>query len=160
MLVLGLVLAAGCTSPADTLPQGKALAWDELEGCASTQASERNEVVQSQDELDALWASSCSGAGPGVPQLVGSGQGEAPRVDFARHTVLAVFWGQKSTGGYSTEVVNITEASDHIAVRVARDSPGPACAVAQVVTYPAYLATTEKLAKAVHFAFVDRTVPC
>jgi len=156
---LALLLLAGCTttpaprgsngtSSTGTPPASSAsLAFDRVDGCASSRSSEQQVVARSQADFDAMWRASC-------------GPNPEPSVDFAGRTVLAYFWGEKRTGGFSTEVVNVTDSGAQVEVRVARDSPGPGCATAQIVTHPADVVSIPATSKPVTFTFVDRTVPC
>ncbi|MCA1814653.1 MAG: protease complex subunit PrcB family protein [Halobacteriales archaeon] len=153
--VLAALLLAGCATPAPPGANGTnggtgstaLLDVARIEGCASQQAAERSDVINSQGALQELWGRSCGG-------------GQAPSVDFARRTVVAYFWGEKRTGGYSTEVVNASDDGARIVVRVARDTPGPACYNAQIITHPADLASIPSTSKPVVFDTVDRTMPC
>jgi hypothetical protein len=54
-------------------------------------------------------------------------------------TYVAITRGQKPNSGYGTEVVSITEYSDHIIVKVRHRNPEPGKMYAQVITYPATL---------------------
>lgn len=154
-LGLAAMLLAGCAAPAGRDAPGAggssaspaALDVQRLDGCASREAAQRSDVVAGQAALQELWNRSCGG-------------GPAPVVDFAQRTVVAYFWGQKPTGGFRVEILNATAAGGTVTVRVARDAPGAGCVNAQVVTYPAGLATIPRTAASIGFDAVDRTVPC
>lgn len=51
-------------------------------------------------------------------------------------TAVAVFAGQKRTGGYSVEFTNMQETSDAIIVTYRINKPAPNLRVAQVITAP------------------------
>lgn len=150
LLAAGLLLA-GCAAPGKpttgTGSGSTALDVRHLDGCASGETREHSEVVAGRAALQDLWNRSCGG-------------GPAPDVDFAQRTVVAYFWGQKATSGYSVELLNATDDGGSVTVRVARDAPGPSCFNAQLITYPADVATIPMTAEAVTFATLDRTVPC
>ena len=158
LAVLSLLLA-GCATPerTGTAPgpdEGRALSFTPMDECGSTQASELNTVVQGQQEWEQLWERSCRG-GP-----LDAEDQPPPEVDFARSSVVASFWGEKSTGGYSVRILAITEMDDHVLIEVERAAPPPTCPVIQVLTYPHAMARSEKLTKAARFSFQDIVTEC
>lgn len=76
-----------------------------------------------------------------------------PDVDFSQKTVLAVFLGKKTSGGYSTKVVRVVEISDAIMVYVQEITSGRGCTSAAVITYPGDIVTIQKTQKPVEFVF-------
>jgi hypothetical protein len=62
-------------------------------------------------------------------------------VDFDNSTVVAIFAGERPSGGYSVEVLEISNESAPGKPKLARlqyrvDSPAPHMAVIQALTYP------------------------
>ena len=60
----------------------------------------------------------------------------APRVDFQRETVVALFVGRKSTGGYSVDVRQVSEENGELYIDVAFSSPAPGAITTQALTSP------------------------
>ena len=61
---------------------------------------------------------------------------DAPIIDFAERMVIVAAMGQRMTAGFNIEVEDVFETDGTLTVRVAKTSPSPTCAVAQVVTAP------------------------
>ena len=74
-----------------------------------------------------------------------------PQIDFSSSTAIAVFMGQKNTGGYSIEIVKILDAGDNVVVYVKETKPWPGSIVTQALTQPYHIVKTEKLTKPVVF---------
>src|SRR3990167_10377927 len=64
-------------------------------------------------------------------------------IDFNQNTIIAVFAGPKSTGGYSIQVEKITDPGQNIVVNVRETSPGTNCLVTQALTDPRQIIKTE-----------------
>lgn len=75
--------------------------------------------------------------GPDSPQAF------AP-VDFTRYTVIAVFAGEKNSGGYSVDISRVVERENGLVVSVREYVPGQGCIVTQAVTYPYQIAIIPK----------------
>ena len=76
---------------------------------------------------------------------------EPPAIDFSRSTVIAVFLGTRSTGGYTIEIKDIAETDDEVTVYVEETSPGPGENVIMAVTQPYHIVKTKKITKEVIF---------
>lgn len=59
-----------------------------------------------------------------------------PRVDFQRETVVAIFLGTKSTGGYSVSVQQVSEENGELYLDVVQGSPAPGAITTQALTSP------------------------
>lgn len=70
---------------------------------------EGNVVVKTQAELNSLYS-----------QL---GIGTAPVVDFSKQAVIALFMGQKNSGGYSIGIENVTDDGKSVTVTIKKKSP-------------------------------------
>ena len=82
--------------------------------------------------------------------------GAAPVVDFRSETVVAIFAGQKPTGGYSVRVEKVTEESrpgqsSRATVHYRVMAPPADAMLIQVLTYPYTLIRVEKKLDAVDF---------
>jgi hypothetical protein len=62
--------------------------------------------------------------------------GERPPVDFTRDVVVAVAGGQRSTGGYSIAVDQVTRSGAGVSVDVVQTTPGAGCIMSQALTQP------------------------
>ena len=56
--------------------------------------------------------------------------------DAGEGTYLAVFWGEKPTGGYTVEVLSARPEGSRMVVRLALEEPPPDAMVSQALTYP------------------------
>lgn len=81
-------------------------------------------------------------------------------IDFSRDMVIAVFQGEKSTGGYSIEIDRIIEKENSIEVSVLETSPGPGCMVTQAFTSPYHVVKIKKSDKEVKFKIAEAVNDC
>ena len=56
--------------------------------------------------------------------------------DAGEGTYLAVFWGEKPTGGYSVEITSARVEGDRVTIRISLKDPPPDAMVTQALTYP------------------------
>lgn len=76
---------------------------------------------------------------------------EIPEVDFASEMVIAVFMGEKSSGGYDVEIVEILETEDTLEVTISETEPGDDDMVTMALTYPEHIISLENIDKEVNF---------
>lgn len=76
--------------------------------------------------------------------------------DSGEGTYLAVFWGQKPTGGYSLGVDSARGEGEGITVRLALKKPPEDAIVTQALTYPYAVAVVRGVDAGQDFAFVDQ----
>ncbi|MBF2053670.1 MAG: protease complex subunit PrcB family protein [Candidatus Sericytochromatia bacterium] len=115
------VMAAGSSNT------GSSVSFESLSNRNSRRMSAGTEVVQSAEAWATLWSAHN-----------GSSE-EQPEVDFSRQSVLAVFAGEKPTGGYSIRITGIQQQGRSLVVSYSEASPGPDAMVTQVITAPAHL---------------------
>lgn len=84
----------------------------------------------------------------------------APIVDFNNDMVIAVFQGEKNTGGYSIEINRIIEKEKVIEVSVLETFPGRACMVTQALTSPYHVVKLAKSDKEVKFNVTEMMNNC
>ena len=72
-------------------------------------------------------------------------------IDFDESTIIAVFMGQQSTGGYEVEIKKIVEGADQITVTFESTEPSEDEMVAQVITSPYHMVKIDQAEKAVVF---------
>lgn len=83
-------------------------------------------IIQNQAELDDI--------------LKSVNSEKETKVDFKNSQAIALFLGQKNTGGYSISVENVEETSDEIIVKVKSTSPKPGEVATMALTNPYYVA--------------------
>lgn len=86
--------------------------------------------------------------------------GEFPEIDFEEYILIAVFQGQKPSGGYSIEIAVIEEFSDFIQVGVVEKSPGDGCAVTEALTSPYHIVQIEQTEKPIRFSHTRQVIEC
>jgi PrcB C-terminal len=101
-------------------------------------------VIETVNEWSELWNSHVSGSIP--PKA-------PPSIDFQTEMIVAVFSGEKMTGGYDVEIIKIEEAHQtHVLSVTIRDSkPPPDALVSQALTQPFHIVKLKKVELAVTF---------
>jgi hypothetical protein len=84
-------------------------------------------LVADQGSLLTLW-NRAHGHQLTVPNL--------PPIDFERETVVALFAGEKSSGGYGVSVSSVTEQNGELYVDVTFSTPAPGSLTTQALTSP------------------------
>ncbi|NQY29574.1 MAG: protease complex subunit PrcB family protein [Flavobacteriaceae bacterium] len=59
-----------------------------------------------------------------------------PKVDFSKETIIAVFMGEKTTGGFSVTIENVKEENKKLIVKIKETKPGPKDMVTMAITQP------------------------
>ncbi len=111
------------------VPAPNQLIWETIaQGSQATSVREpRYELVQNRDQLIGLWAAAHSG------QLQ---QPALPEFFPERETVVAIFLGTRSTGGYAVAVTGVVEERGELYVDVQLTEPGRGDITTQVITSP------------------------
>lgn len=78
-------------------------------------------------------------------------QPEKPPVDFDREMVIAVFLGDRSTGGFAIEITRIKQRVDGLHVRIEETAPPQDALVTQGFTSPYHLVRIGRLDRPVTF---------
>jgi len=84
-------------------------------------------LVNSQDQLTNLWYQA-NGTQLQVPAV--------PKLDFSRETVVAIFDGQKPTGGYGLDVRSVSVENGELYVDLVKTSPSAGAITTQALTSP------------------------
>ena len=94
-----------------------------------TQTEEKNYIIKNEDE----WQY--------VKDLIKntSSQQISSDIDFNKNIVIATFQGQKGSGGYSIEIIKVTESEDTVEVTILQTSPGATCGTTTVITSPYHI---------------------
>ncbi len=103
----------------------------------------RNYVIKNEDEWKNLWVNIHSGVLIEPPPQT--------QIDFSNYSVIAVFMGEKNTGGYSIEIDKIYHEGDKIVVYINESTPAPDMMVTQALTQPYHIVKVERIDKEVIF---------
>lgn len=76
--------------------------------------------------------------------------------DFKKQTVVAVFLGAKSTGGWSVEIGEAKVKKDEATISVLVTKPGPGTIVTQAFTYPFAVRAFPALPAKVRLEFAEQ----
>jgi PrcB C-terminal len=98
-----------------------------------TERSQR--VVRTQAEWEKLWAQVHANE---VPPAA------APKIDWSREMVLAVFMGERSTGGYRVAIRGVKTGEKEIVVEVEETAPPPDAITVQSLTQPYHLVVVKR----------------
>ena len=61
---------------------------------------------------------------------------DVPKIDFAKQRVVAVFLGQRNSGGYAIKIKNVTEKDNKVYVELEKASPKTGENVTMAITNP------------------------
>lgn len=85
-------------------------------------------VIKEQKELEETFNYVNKSRKPGFPI--------PDKINFSRETIVAIFMGQKNTGGYSVSVAKVEEQENKIKIFVTEESPGKNDMVTMAITQP------------------------
>lgn len=87
----------------------------------------RYQLITNQQQLTSLWALAHASQLQPPP---------APRADFQRETLVAIFMGQQPTGGYGVEVVRVSEEGGDLYLDTRFTQPAAGAITTQALTSP------------------------
>jgi hypothetical protein len=87
-------------------------------------------VVRSQSEWVALW---------GRHMRTRTAPPPPPAIDFSQEMVVALFLGERPTGGYEIEVTRVERTDTGLSIRFRVKKPEPGAMLMQVLTQPFHL---------------------
>lgn len=93
-------------------------------------------VIESQDEWEEFWSRHTSVHLPAP---------NAPEVDFSKEMVVAVFSGEKPTGGYSIEIIEAKPTEDEVSVYYEETPPEPGQPVTEALTQPFHIVKINRI---------------
>ena len=129
--LLALLLCAACKSHAPAAGEkgpGNALPFETLvQGYQSGVHTADALLVVDEQHWAELWKRHANWRIPAA---------SAPAVDFKKHSVLAVFAGDRPSGGYGLEVRWIAPEKDVLSVRAHVKAPAPGALVPMSLTQP------------------------
>src|SRR5690606_4713919 len=117
------------TDQAAFRPAPDQLTWETLaRGNQATGVEDRRfQLITNQQQLTSIWAQAHA------TQLQPP---STPRVGFGRETLVAIFLGQQSTGGYGVEVVRVAEERGELYLDVRFTEPAAGAITSQALTSP------------------------
>ncbi len=132
ILLLTLIVAGCAASPSpaptdiDTVDKG------EYSGIETREQL----IIKSQTEWQEFWNEHAS---------VHASMPEFPEVNFSQEIVIAVFSGEKPSGGYSIEIIEISLAENQTTVLYEELSPRPEQLVTEALTQPFHIAKIDRI---------------
>ncbi len=111
----------------------------------------RRTVIAEQAGWDAWWDEITTHVMPKPP---------APTIDFTTRMVIAAAMGEQRGGGYSIDVLEVSEASDDLYVVVQESIPGVQCITHDAITSPAVAVSVPRSAGRVLFVEREIVYPC
>lgn len=117
-----------------------------VSGFNSSVTERKNYLITSSTQLSELWKMFATNSKP-------------PVVDFVSSNVIAVFAGQKPTGGYSISVSKIKD-SDTRTVTVLLSRPDKNCVLTQALTAPYQIIKIPKSTLPLDHTDISTTTPC
>jgi hypothetical protein len=147
LLALCLPVMTACADPqsAPALPLRSV-----SKGAFSGITDVRQEVIRDKEAFAKVWDELQARSRP-RPSL--------PEIDFAREMLVLVTLGQRRTGGFSIEVVNVEVRQDRLRVGVRRQNPAPGAMVIEVLTSPFHLVAVPKSDLRPEFVEIGNTKP-
>ncbi len=119
------------------------------DGPVSPLREAKNFIIVSTEEWRDMWL-----------YVHGSQVAPLPAVDFSRYVVLALFLGEKSSGGHSLDIVGMRSVGDSLIVSVDELSPGEGCSVFAGVTTPFTFVAVKKFTGSFATEVAQRVVQC
>lgn len=140
-LALLSLVAAGCTASTKEEISFTVVAEGDT---AADYPDQQGVVIASQSDWEMLWEQLHRYTIP-RPAL--------PEVDLMQHTLLAVFAGEKRSGGYTIQVERIIQTDQAVTVHVTETAPGPEDITTALITYPYQVVKIPHTSLPVHFDF-------
>jgi len=129
IIVLAMMACAtpsgGETAPCRTVARGA------LSGITRA----RQEVIKDKTGWEKTWAQHSRNEGA---------RGKIPEIDFTKEMVVLVTMGQKNTGGYAIDIVQVEAADKRLKISVSRKSPPRGAMVTQALTAPFHFVAVPK----------------
>jgi len=102
----------------------------------------KNVVIRTQDEWAKLWNKYTSTRIP---------HPEAPVIALTENIILAVFMGEKASGGFAIEITRVEKCGGELVVFFSEVEPSPGTVVAAVLTQPYHIIKIEKIGLQIKF---------
>lgn len=107
--------------------------------------------IRDEESWQALWQRMMASHSPTPPR---------PAVNFDREMLLGAFMGQRSSSGYTIEIVSVRDLGESLQAIVVRTSPGAECMGLGVMTAPADVVRVDRVGKPVRWETRDPVRRC
>jgi hypothetical protein len=114
--------------------------FSELKGVICNFKEKDNFIIKTQSDWENLWKKA-------FPEQ------EIPRIDFDKKMVVAIFSGEKQTGGYEINIKEINYEKDKIIVKISESTPSKDAFVITAITSPFHIKVINKSDLPVEFIF-------
>ncbi|MEW6327441.1 MAG: protease complex subunit PrcB family protein [Thermodesulfobacteriota bacterium] len=132
MIVAVISIGQGCfVLSGSTEKTGELKIKKDWKGYQSGHTKPAKLVIRTEDEWERVWAQV---GGPQIPKP------ELPEVNFETEIVIAVFMGERQTGGYGIEIRRVVRRQEEIIVHVEERHPRPDSLVTMALTQPYHIA--------------------
>jgi len=118
---------------------------------SSVSASPGFSIITSESEWAALWSRL---------HILWETPPPLTFVNFSEEMVIAFFQGERGTGGYSVEIVEIYETDDSLVAVVKESKPGFGCGVTAVVSYSYHIVKMPITSKNVKYIIREEARVC
>jgi hypothetical protein len=133
--------ATSANPPAATPPKPAIVKeWKDSGGGVETQP--KRIVVKDPKEWETVWSAMTGNRSP---------KPETPQIDFGIHMIIAVFMGERSTGGYSVAITDIADLNGKRVVTLKTQNPPPDAVLTQALTSPYHVVLVPKTSLPVGF---------
>lgn len=150
LFIFSILFLVSCNS--SNKSANEKIPFDSLaHGSYSSIEDKRHVVLRNDAEYQKLWGEFYKDLDQ-MPRI--------PVVDFKKNTVLAVFMGTKSTGGFDIKIDQVTSTGNKIQVDVIEISPGVNCMTTDATTRPYDFVKIPKTDMTVEFRTTIVTKDC
>lgn len=136
--------------PINTWFRAQDIAYEVVEiGTVSPITDQKNFVIVSLEEWRDLWL-----------HVHEDRIAPMPAIDFSRYVVLALFQGERPSGGYALEVDSVRDIGGSLIVAVSDVEPGQGCTVANEKTAPFTFVVTQKFSGSLATEVTRKVIDC
>ncbi|MFV1951057.1 MAG: protease complex subunit PrcB family protein [Nitrospinota bacterium] len=79
---------------------------------------------------------------------------ELPKIDFEKDMIIAVFMGERRSGGFSIEIKNIVKTDKEVVVEVEERRPDPGSIVTMALTRPYHMLVVKTSSLPLRFQYL------
>lgn len=83
-----------------------------------------------------------------------------PKIDFETKLIILVTMGEKSSGGYTINISDISENKNKVVVTVLNSIPEASCPTTSALTFPFEFIQLDKTTKEIVFKTIENTLKC
>ncbi|MBS3092847.1 protease complex subunit PrcB family protein [Candidatus Pacearchaeota archaeon] len=155
MLIMGIISyllvtnQIGDNASNNQINKGKEVHFTEIKkGITNDITQKQTRIIKSSESWSDLWTEMFP------TEMIASA------INFNESMVVAVFQGQKSTGGYDIKINKIVETSNKLLVYITETPPGKNCIVTQALTQPYNIIQLKHSEKPIEFIFEQKINEC